>query len=240
MCISIIQFTSDCVSYQETNHYKHDWLKRCEKSLLVLPLLRFLSLPRATWSHRASADFQMNKFVYFKAYSSVVKNSPEASSPVFPPKFASHPMESLVSLLYWIFNHLCLREIKEGILLFKIQVQPSPLWLFSLKCADWLNYIFLASSGFNICKLRRYTIADVNGVFPKVSGGLVWACSFPSCSVQQKALYCFSPVIYPQIDIGSASAEGQLAAIVELLCPDTGYHGTLSSSPSYHLGLEKV
>jgi len=134
-----------------------------------------------------------------------------------------------------------LREIKEGILLFKIQVQPFPLWLFfCLKCADWLNYIFLASSEFNICKLRHYTIAAENGVFPKVSGGLVWACSFPSCSVQPKALCCFSPLIYLQIDIGSASAEGQLAAIVELLCPDIGYHGTLSRSPSYHLGLKKV
>lgn len=96
VCISIIQFTSDCVSYQETNHYKHDWLKRCEKSLLVLPLSCSLSLPRATWSHRASADSQMNTFVYFKAYSSVVKNSPEASSssPVFSPKFASHTLWS--------------------------------------------------------------------------------------------------------------------------------------------------
>lgn len=96
VCISIIQFTSDCVSYQETNHYKHDWLKRCEKSSLVLPLSCSLTLPRATWSHRASADSQMNKFVYFKAYSSVVKNSPEASSSslVFSPKFASHTLWS--------------------------------------------------------------------------------------------------------------------------------------------------
>lgn len=93
-------------------------------------------------------------------------------------------MESLVFLLHWIFNHLCLREIKGEILLFKIRVQPSPHWLFSLKCADWLNYIFLAFSEFDICKLRRYTIAAEIDVLPKVSGGLVWTCSFPPCSVQ--------------------------------------------------------
>ncbi len=139
-----------------------------------------------------------------------MKNSPEALflfSRLFSQVCLTHPMESLVYLLHWIFNHLCLREIKEGILLFKIRVQPSPLWLFSLKCADWLNYIFLASFEFDICKLRRYTIAAEIGVLPKVSVGLVWACSFPPCSVQPKALCCYSPVIYPQIDIGSASAE---------------------------------
>lgn len=111
----------------------------------------------------------------------MAENSPEAfsSSPVFSPKFALHPMESLVYLLYWIFNHLCLREIKEGKSLFKIRVQPSPLCLFfSLKCTDWLNSIFLASFEFRICQLRRYTIAAEIGVFPKVSGGLVWACIF--------------------------------------------------------------